>query len=270
MCKFLLWSVLPFIILLIPLDSSATSHRAPDFTLTSFQSGEEISLHIFQEQGKVVLIDFWATWCGPCEATIPVLKEVNTHFSSDFQLISVDVQWYGGESDDTLSTFIEEKQMDWLIVKDTPDGSTAASYNVTAIPHFFLVDQSGIIQESHVGASITADGLIKSISTLLGKNYQSTFFTDNQEYTNPSQFTENEAFYTKNKEFLETGIILENPVLELFLILGIIISASILLWNVKKRTSKVTYEAIGTSYKTRQQKMNKMKRKRRKKKRTSY
>ena len=49
-----------------------------------------------------MLIDFFATWCQPCAITIPILREVNAAYGSTFQLISIDVQWNGGEDDATV------------------------------------------------------------------------------------------------------------------------------------------------------------------------
>ncbi|MFQ5980047.1 MAG: TlpA family protein disulfide reductase [Candidatus Heimdallarchaeota archaeon] len=168
MQKRLFWSlilVLALFALTNALASPLTQTTVPDFSLRNIRTNAQTSLNSFR--GKVVLIDFFATWCKPCEITIPVLKDVDAAFGSNFQLLSVDVQWNGGESDETVLTFIEEEGMSWLVLKDTYDSSTAAAYGVTAIPTFFLIDKNGDLRQTHQGATITSAGLTSEISTLL-------------------------------------------------------------------------------------------------------
>lgn len=147
------------------LAAPSAQNSVPDFSLRNIRTNSQTNLSSFQ--GKVVLIDFFATWCQPCEITIPVLKDVDAAFGSNFQLLSVDVQWNGGESDETVLNFIQDEGMSWLVLKDTDDSSTAATYGVTAIPTFFLIDKSGDLRQTHQGATITSAGLTSEISTLL-------------------------------------------------------------------------------------------------------
>lgn len=140
--------------------------KAPDFTLRNVRTNATVSLSSYK--GTVVLLDFWATWCEPCETTIPVLQQVDSSFSiREFQLISVDVQWGSGESDIAVRNFITAKGMDWLIVKDTSDNVTAIAYGISEIPTFFVIDQSGNIRNSYQGATITAQELKNQITVLI-------------------------------------------------------------------------------------------------------
>ncbi|MFQ5981355.1 MAG: TlpA family protein disulfide reductase [Candidatus Heimdallarchaeota archaeon] len=140
--------------------------KAPDFTLRNVRTNESISLSSYK--GKVVLLDFWATWCKPCETTIPILQQVESSFSSrEFQLISIDVQWGNGENDIVVRSFIAAKGMDWLVVKDTADNATAIAYGIGEIPTFFVIDQSGNIRKSYQGAIITVQELENQIAALI-------------------------------------------------------------------------------------------------------
>ncbi|MFX0116623.1 MAG: TlpA family protein disulfide reductase [Candidatus Hodarchaeota archaeon] len=140
--------------------------EAHNFSLTDVRTRESVSLASFR--GKVVLLDFWATWCEPCEATIPILQEVDKSFSSDqFQLISIDVQWEKGESEATILNFIDTREMNWLVVKDTENNTATIGYGVEVIPTFFLIDKTGRIRKEYQGARITAKELEDQINSLL-------------------------------------------------------------------------------------------------------
>ncbi|MHA2496191.1 MAG: TlpA family protein disulfide reductase [Candidatus Hodarchaeales archaeon] len=163
--KAIFWSLLFIFVAFIihaRTSSPAASITAPDFSLRNIRTNSQTSLSSFQ--GKVVLLDFWATWCQPCEITIPVLQEVDATFGSEFQLISIGIT---NEADQTILDFISEKGMTWVVLKDGADDPTAKTYGVSGIPAFFLIDETGDIRQTHQGATITADGLKAEISTLL-------------------------------------------------------------------------------------------------------
>ncbi|MFW9914492.1 MAG: TlpA family protein disulfide reductase [Candidatus Thorarchaeota archaeon] len=165
MRKAIIWSFLfIFIAFIIQAGaiSPAASVAAPDFTLRNIRTNAQISLSSFQ--GRVVMLDFWATWCQPCAITIPVLQEVEAAYGSEFQLISIGIT---NEADQTILDFISERGMTWTVVKDGADDPTANAYGVSSIPAFFLIDKTGDIRQTHQGATITADGLKAEISALL-------------------------------------------------------------------------------------------------------
>ncbi|MCP4248287.1 MAG: redoxin domain-containing protein [bacterium] len=97
-------------------------------------------------KGKTVLLDFWATWCGPCVAEIPHLKDVYAKFGQrpDFALIGISLD----EKPDTVRRFIKQQKMPWPQVVGDQAGATKAAdnYGVQAIPATFLITPDGKIQ----------------------------------------------------------------------------------------------------------------------------
>lgn len=118
-----------------------TGYAAKDFSMPD-SSGKEISLNSFK--GKYVLLDFWASWCGPCRAENPnVLKAYNRFKGKNFEIMAVSIDenrrnWLKAVKDDALP---------WTQVSDLlgPANKAAALYGITAIPQNFLIDPSGTI-----------------------------------------------------------------------------------------------------------------------------
>lgn len=110
--------------------------EAPDFTLKSLD-GKDISLSDFK--GKYVLIDFWASWCGPCKGEVPFLKAVNDKYKSK-GLIVLGVSC--DKDMDSWKAAIEEEGMSWLHVNATGT-DTLAHYDARGIPRIVLIGPDG-------------------------------------------------------------------------------------------------------------------------------
>jgi len=117
---------------------------APDFTLKTFD-GQEITLsHL---KGKVVLLDFWATWCGPCRESIPHLILLYKNYrESGFELVGMNVDRVDVE---VVRRYIDSMDIPYPIVT-TPE-EVVRTYRVTGIPATFLIDKEGKIREKMVG-----------------------------------------------------------------------------------------------------------------------
>jgi thiol-disulfide isomerase/thioredoxin len=108
---------------------------APDVSLTSLD-GKSILLKSFQ--GKPVLLDFWATWCGPCIESMPSLKRLNSE-AAKYGLILLSID----EDDDAkkAADFLSGNKESWLNFHD--DGEIVRLFPNEGIPHFVLIDSSG-------------------------------------------------------------------------------------------------------------------------------
>jgi len=104
------------------------------------------------QKDKIVVLDFWATWCGPCRVTLPVVAQICKEYADKgvvFRAVNVK------EDGETIRKFLEMEPIEAQVVMDT-EGAAAAEYRVDAIPHTVIVGRDGIVQAVHVGAS---DGL---------------------------------------------------------------------------------------------------------------
>ncbi len=124
----------------------ARKRVAPDFHVTGLD-GNPISLDSLT--GKVVLLDFWATWCGPCRAALPKMKEIAKEFEGQPLVIisiSLDADEGGWKS------FVAKNGMTWAQYRDGGfDGELASRFAVNAIPTTFTIDAQGFLQDQQVG-----------------------------------------------------------------------------------------------------------------------
>ncbi|MFO8034898.1 MAG: TlpA disulfide reductase family protein [Candidatus Bipolaricaulota bacterium] len=117
-------------------------YEAPDFTFDPFPDGPELSLSDLQ--GKVVLLDFWATWCVPCMDELPRLRQIHRTFGQeDFEIIGVSLD----TNEETLRQVLEEYGVGWPQYFDGGGWKTevAELYRIEATPHLILLDQEGVI-----------------------------------------------------------------------------------------------------------------------------
>jgi cytochrome c biogenesis protein CcmG/thiol:disulfide interchange protein DsbE len=126
---------------------------APDFTLKD-ASGKLV--HLADYKGKVVLLDFWATWCGPCKIEIPWLKDFQRQYrDKGFEVIGISMDEEGWQ---VVKPFVSEVGINYRIV--IGDDSTAQLYGgVDALPTAFVIDREGRIAAVHVG--LTSKGEIQ-------------------------------------------------------------------------------------------------------------
>jgi len=117
---------------------------APDFVLGD-ASGKPVRLSDFR--GKVVLLNFWATWCVPCAAEIPWFIEFNkTHQDAGFVTLGVSLDEDGW---DAVKPYMDQRKINYRVMVGNDD--IAQLYGANSLPTTFLIDKSGRIAATHVG-----------------------------------------------------------------------------------------------------------------------
>jgi peroxiredoxin len=116
----------------------------PDFTLKSM-SGENLRLEEYR--GKVVLINFWASWCGPCRQEMPILQKIHDRYEPlGFTVLGVNVD----EKQEKARKIVERLDVDFPLLLDT-DQLVSEAYDVNAMPYSVLVGRDGKINYIHRG-----------------------------------------------------------------------------------------------------------------------
>ncbi len=143
-----------------------TKRIAMGATAPSFQSkdtdGNTVNLESFR--GKITLLDFWASWCGPCRQESPTLVRLhNTYRDKGFTILSVSID----TSDEKWKNAIKKDGYTWTNVSelDGYGGPTPALYAVTAIPNSFLLDEDGKI----IGKNLRGKNLERKLKALMGE-----------------------------------------------------------------------------------------------------
>jgi len=142
------------------IETLKTGRAAPDFEL---RDADGKPLKLSDLRGKLVFLDFWATWCGPCRAEIPHLKQLAQRFCgrNDFVLLSVSID----EDEMEWREFIKKEQMNWrhALDKNGWRSGVAAKYGVTGIPTTFLISKDGKVLKT----DLQGDALVSEVESVL-------------------------------------------------------------------------------------------------------
>lgn len=136
----------------------AVGERAPEISLRTLD-GIEISLADFREQ--VLLINFWATWCGPCKIEMPAIQARADRYPEHLAVLAIDAD----ESEGQVRDFVDEMGLTFLVAIDR-GGVVQRDYLVRGLPTTYFVDGDGIIRVHHIG--LMSDAQLDDYLDLLG------------------------------------------------------------------------------------------------------
>lgn len=112
--------------------------------------GAPQSFDLADHQGKVVLLDFWASWCAPCRRSFPWMEEMHDKYSKDgLVIVAVNMDAEVNEA----AAFLDEFSPPFAIAYD-PSGTLARKFDVTAMPSSYLFDRDGKLVERHFGFKV--------------------------------------------------------------------------------------------------------------------
>lgn len=125
--------------------SAVESKLAPDITVKSINNE---SLTLSSLKGKVVILNFWATWCPPCREEIPSMMKLNsTMAGKPFQMVAVSIDEGGKKA---VEDFFTESHFSLPAYLDS-DTSAAKIYGITGVPETFVIDKNGVIVKKVIG-----------------------------------------------------------------------------------------------------------------------
>lgn len=141
-------------------ESEWLNRQLPELPLRDLTTGRALDPEALR--GKVVLIDAWATWCGPCKRAMPLLEELQKQYA----LKGLKVLGVSDEDRPVLESFVRNRPVGYQIAHD-PDSSLAGVLYVSSLPTFFVVDREGIIRDIKYGTQ-GAQELEATVKLLLG------------------------------------------------------------------------------------------------------
>ena len=130
-----------------------TGKVAPDFTV----SDGSTTIHLANYRGRVVLLNFWATWCPPCVAEMPSLLQLH-HDMPNLVILAVSID----DDPDAYHHFLATHHVDLITVRD-PSESAAKLFHTDMWPESYLIDRNGIIRSKFIGAQDWSDPEIRAL-----------------------------------------------------------------------------------------------------------
>ncbi len=142
-----------------------SNYKSPDFTVTNSE-GKKVNLSDFE--GKPVVLNFWATWCGYCIEEMPHFQEMYEKYDGKVEFIMLNLTNSGSETLEKAQQFIAEKGYSFPVYYDNAvaGGSVKENYTTSQIPRTYFIDTDGTLVKEYVG-QISLEELEKQIKYLL-------------------------------------------------------------------------------------------------------
>jgi thiol-disulfide isomerase/thioredoxin len=137
---------------------------APQFTLPTLQQDQPTTLQ--QYAGKVIYLDFWASWCSPCRTSFPLLNKLHEKLKTQgFEVVAVNLD----EDKTDAEKFLHKFPVDFTVLRDA-NGEWSDQFVVESMPTAFIIDKQGVVQKIHHGfASGDINELEEKITQLLAQ-----------------------------------------------------------------------------------------------------
>ena len=127
-----------------------TDEIAPDFSYYTIDGGE-VTLSDYIDQ-KYVILDFWATWCGPCLMELPLLQEFYETYGNQVEIIAVSSDQ--ANKANQIAGIVRDKGLTFPVIHDS-SGKIGNLYPTRSIPYLIFIDLDGTVKKLHIGASLT-------------------------------------------------------------------------------------------------------------------
>jgi peroxiredoxin len=123
---------------------AANKEKAPDFTLKSKENG---NIRLSEQVGNIVLVNFWASWCGPCREELPKMEELYIEYQDlGFEILAVNVDDEASKAD----VLLDDIEVSFPVLYDTL-GDVSKLYDVSAMPTTVIIDRDGNQRVLHLG-----------------------------------------------------------------------------------------------------------------------
>jgi peroxiredoxin len=133
------------ILLTSAISAAEADDIAPACNVTDFTTQEPININDYK--GKVIYLDFWASWCPPCKQSFPALNKLHNEFKKrGFEVVAINLD----EEKKDASQFLQANPVDFTIAYDAQRICPKA-YEVMAMPSSYIIDKQGVIREVHLG-----------------------------------------------------------------------------------------------------------------------
>ncbi|MDD3839741.1 MAG: TlpA disulfide reductase family protein [Clostridia bacterium] len=143
-------------------DQQPNKTQAPDFELTTLE-GEVVKLSDYR--GKVVMLNFWATWCGYCTVEMPEIQQAHEKYQQDLQVLAVNLTTSEKNGVQDVVDYIDKEGYTFTVPLDE-QGVSTTMYGVRGIPVTYFIDKQGYVAFSHPGP-MTKEQIEKYIQSLL-------------------------------------------------------------------------------------------------------
>jgi peroxiredoxin len=147
----------------------APGSKAPEFQATTMVAGGPKTKNITDYRGHVVLLNLWATWCGPCKQEMPGIQALHDSLGPQgLRVVALSVDDPGFES--AIRTFVAEQKLTFEILHEG-SGKIERDYQTSGIPETFIIGKDGVIRKRVIGAAVwNSEGNLKLIRGLLAED----------------------------------------------------------------------------------------------------